>query len=187
VTPGPTIETERLVLRPTSAQDFDAWAVAMEDPETCRFIGGVQPRALAWRGLLMMAGAWALQGFAMFSVIEKASGRWVGRVGPWQPEGWPGPEVGYTIARPAWGKGYAPEAAAAAMDWAFESLGWTQIIHAIHPDNLASRRVAAKLGAVNRGPGRLPAPFDQSPVDLWGQSRADWRARRAVVSQGNAG
>ncbi len=180
MTPGPTIQTERLILRPTSAQDFEGWAATMEDAETCRYIGGVQPRALAWRGLLMMAGAWAVQGFAMFSVIEKATGRWVGRVGPWQPEGWPGPEVGYTIARPAWGKGYAPEAAAAAMDWAFDELGWDEIIHTIHPENTPSQQVAIKLGASHRGPGRLPAPFENAPVDIWGQTRAQWRARRGA-------
>ena len=105
----------------------------MQDAETCRFIGGQQPRALAWRGFLTMVGAWHIQGFAMFSVLEKATGAWVGRVGPWQPDGWPGPEVGYTIVRAAWGKGYAPEAAAAAMDWAFDHLGWTEVIHTHRP------------------------------------------------------
>lgn len=182
MTPGPTIETERLILRPTSAQDFEAWATAAEDAEGCRYIGGVQARAVAWRGLLMMAGAWAVQGFAMFSVIEKASGQWVGRVGPWQPDGWPGPEVGYTIARPAWGQGYAPEAAQAAMQWAFDTLDWTEVIHTIHPDNRASQQVAVKLGAVNRGPGRLPAPFENSPVDVWGQTREQWLQRTGAMA-----
>jgi len=177
---GPTLDTGRLVLRPTAAEDFEAWAESMSDAETCRFIGGMQPRALAWRSFLTMVGAWQVQGYAMFSVIEKASGRWIGRVGPWQPEGWPGPEVGYTIARPAWGKGYAPEAAAAAMDWAFDHLGWNEVIHTIDPENVASQQVAIKLGASNRGPGRLPAPFEANRVDIWGQTRDQWRARRPL-------
>ena len=66
--------------------------------------------------------AWALQGFSMFSVIEKASGDWIGRLGPWAPEGWPGTEVGWGIVRSAWGKGYATEGAAATIDWAFDTM-----------------------------------------------------------------
>ena len=84
----------------------------------------------------------------MFSVIEKATGRWVGRVGPWQPEGWPGTEVGWSIARAHWGKGFAPEGATAATDWAFDQLGWSEVIHTIAEDNRNSKAVAAKLGVL---------------------------------------
>ena len=103
------LETERLILRPPRADDLDAWTEMMEDEEAARFIGGVAPRSVCWRQLMTMIGAWHAHGFAMFSVIEKASGRWVGRLGPWQPEGWPGPEVGWAIARECWGRGYAGE------------------------------------------------------------------------------
>jgi RimJ/RimL family protein N-acetyltransferase len=127
-----------------------------------------------------MTGSWALQGFGMFSVVEKASGRWIGRLGPWQPEGWPGTEVGWGILHEYWGKGYATEGAAAAMEWAFDVLDWSDIIHCIDPDNHGSIRVAERLGSVNRGAGRLPAPFEAYPVDIWGQSREDWRRRRAA-------
>jgi len=174
---GPTLQTERLILRPTRAEDFDAYAAFMADPSTIH-IGGPQVRAAAWRGFANVAGAWAMQGFSMFSVIERSTGDWVGRVGPWMPEGWPGPEVGWGIVPEAVGKGYATEAAIAAMDWAFDHLGWTDIIHTIAPDNIASQRVAQRLGAVNRGPGKLPPPVDAYPVEIWGQSREDWRARR---------
>ena len=88
------ILTPRLLLRPLQMQDFDSWAAFMADPEATRFLGGAQPRALAWRSFMTMAGAWHLQGFSMFSVIERSSQRWVGRLGPWMPEGWPGTEVG---------------------------------------------------------------------------------------------
>lgn len=176
---SPVIETERLILRPTAIEDFDAWAEFMGDAEAARFLGGAQPRATAWRGFMTMAGAWALQGFAMFSVVEKATGRWVGRLGPWMPEGWPGTEIAWGIARHAWGRGYAPEGAAAAIDWAFDVLGWDEVIHCIDPQNVASQAVARKLGATNAGPGRLPAPFESLPVDIWRQSRAQWRQRRA--------
>src|SRR5215468_9834689 len=106
---GPTLVTERLVLRPPQAEDFAAWVAFSEDDETMRFIGGKQSRSGAWRSLCIVAGAWTVTGFSMFSVIEKATGRWVGRLGPWQPEGWPGTEVGWGLVREVWGRGYATE------------------------------------------------------------------------------
>ncbi|KGM57707.1 acetyltransferase [Lysobacter arseniciresistens ZS79] len=178
---GPTLETERLVLRPQQRSDFDGFAELLGDEEAARHIGGHLPRAAAWRKFLQMPGAWVVQGFAMFSVIEKASGQWIGQAGPWQPEGWPSTEVGWSFLRSAWGKGYAREAAIAAIDWSFETLGWTEVIHSIAPANTASQVLAARLGSVNRGPGRLPPPYEDSPVDIWGQSREEWLARRSSL------
>ena len=173
------IETERLILRPPKLEDFDGWAANMADEEAARYIGGYQPRAAAWRNFLVMAGAWQMQGFAMFSVIEKATGKWIGRLGPWQPEGWPGTEVGWGLAREAWGKGYALEGASASIDWAFDRLGWTDVIHSIDRDNGASQALARRLGSTNRGPGQLPAPYEHVAIDIWGQTREAWRRRRA--------
>jgi len=98
----PEILTERLLLRPPIAGDFEGWARFAADPEVMRFLGGVQPRAVAWRGFLAMVGAWHIQGFAMFSVVERSTGAWLGRVGPWQPEGWPGTEVGWGLCSEHW-------------------------------------------------------------------------------------
>ena len=85
------LETPRLILRPPRMEDFEAWAAFLEDEVATKFIGGLQPRATAWRTFMCMCGAWAMTGVAMFSVIEKSSGKWVGRLGPWYPEGWPEP------------------------------------------------------------------------------------------------
>lgn len=172
------VETSRLILRVPRIEDLDPWAAMMADAEVAQYIGGAVPRELSWRALMTMIGSWHACGFAMFSVIEKSSGRWVGRLGPWQPEGWPGSEVGWAIVRDCWGQGYAPEGAAAATDWAFTQLGWTAVIHSIDPANVASQVVARKLGSRNLGPGKLPPPFQHSVVDLWGQSREEWVARR---------
>ncbi|HEX9948351.1 MAG TPA: GNAT family N-acetyltransferase [Allosphingosinicella sp.] len=176
---GPTLETPRLILRPPMEEDLDGFAAMMADEEAARFVGGQQARSGAWRGMAWMAGSWALRGYGMFSVIEKSSGRWVGRVGPWQPEGWPGSEVGWGFHRGAWGKGYATESAAASLDWAFDQLGWDDVIHCIAPANEPSARVARRLGSGIRGSAYLPAPFDSEPVDIWGQTRAQWRSRRS--------
>ena len=175
---GPVLETPRIILRPTQAEDFDGFVELMSDAEHVRFIGGAVPPSTTWRQMMTIAGSWQLEGFAFFSVIEKASRRWVGRLGPWRPHGWPGDEVGWSILRSEGGKGYASEGAAAAMDWAFNHLGWTDIIHCIDPDNVGSQGVARKLGSTNRGPGQMPAPFDHLPVDIWGQTRAQWAENR---------
>jgi RimJ/RimL family protein N-acetyltransferase len=177
--PVPEIITDRLVLRPPLAEDFEPWARFSSDPDVMRFIGGVQPRAIAWRGFLTMVGAWQIQGFAMFSVIERNSGQWIGRIGPWMPEGWPGPEVGWGLSAEHQGKGYALEAATASIDWAFDHLGWTEVIHSIDPANAPSQALAIRLGSTNRGPGTLPPPFDAARIEIWGQTRGEWRARRA--------
>lgn len=176
-TDSPVLETERLILRIPEPGDFDAFARFMATESSARFVGGVQTRALAWRGFMQIIGSWWYQGFTMFSVLTK-DGEWIGRVGPWMPEGWPGTEVGWGIVTEHWGKGYATEAATASIDWAFDTLGWDEVIHAIAPDNVASIRVAEKLGASNRGPGKLPPPFDAAAIDIWGQTRSEWEARR---------
>src|SRR4030095_11170155 len=101
------IETPRLLLRVPRLDDLDPWASMMADEETARFIGGVMPRAVVWRGLMTMIGSWHATGFAMFSVIEKATGRWVGRLGPWQPDGWARTGGGWALLRRTRGTGYA--------------------------------------------------------------------------------
>lgn len=180
--PGPTLETTRLVLRPPRREDFESWAAIGTDAEVMRHLGGVKTRFESWNHFMAAVGAWQILGFHAFSVLEKGTGRWVGRVGPLHPDGWPGDEIGWTLAREAWGKGYATEAATAAIDWAFDHLGWSQIIHCIAPDNHASKAVAARLGSTLQGPGHMPAPRDDDPIEIWGQSREQWIARRATVA-----
>lgn len=175
------IETPRLILRPPVAADFEPWAELAADEDVMRTLGGVQLRPVAWRSFLFVVGGWQILGFSPFSVIEKASGRWIGRVGPLYPEGWPAREVGWTLARSVWGSGYATEAATAAIDFAFAQLGWDEVAHCIEDNNLASQRVATRLGARRLREARLPPPFD-TPVALWGQSRETWAARRKDIS-----
>jgi RimJ/RimL family protein N-acetyltransferase len=180
IAPGPTLETARLILRPTGQEDLDGWSDLMGDEEASRFIGGLQGRAQSWRGLASMAGSWAIKGFGMFSMIEKDTGDWVGRAGPWVPEEWPGTEVGWGLRRAHWGKGYAVEAATAAIDWAFANLGWTEVIHCIDPGNVNSEKVALRLGSTLLREGQMPPPYHELPINIWGQSRDQWLARRAA-------
>lgn len=173
----PSLLTERLLLRVPEAADFERYAQMMADPDSARHIGGVLERGAAWRRFLQMPGAWLVQGYAMFSVIDRADGRWLGQVGPWQPDGWPGTEVGWALHPDAAGRGIGFEAATAAIDWAFAHLGWNEVIHCIAPDNLRSQRLAQRLGSSLRGPVRLPPPFQDAAVDAWGQSLEEWCRR----------
>ncbi|HZZ88253.1 MAG TPA: GNAT family N-acetyltransferase [Caulobacteraceae bacterium] len=173
------LETERLILRPPRPEDLEPWTAFSADAVAMRFLGGVQPRAAAWRGFMSFAGSWSMAGFGMFTLVDKASGRWAGRSGPWQPADWPGTEVGWGLAREFWGRGYATEAATAAIDWAFDHLGWIEVIHCIDAENTGSQNVARRLGSTVLRRQHLPAPFETLEVDVWGQSREAWRARRA--------
>jgi RimJ/RimL family protein N-acetyltransferase len=177
---GPTLETPRLILRPPAVSDFDAFCAFAADEEVARYIGAVAAPHAVWRALMTMIGCWSAHGFAMFSVLEKSSGRWIGRLGPWRPWGWPGDEVGWGLVRDVWGMGYATEGSAAAIDWAVDILGWTDVIHCIDPANAPSQGVARRLGSTNRGPGKLPAPYENATIEIWGQTADEWRARRGA-------
>ena len=91
-------------------------ARAMADEATVRYLG-VEPmnRQQAWRSMAAIMGHWEIRGYGFFSLESKETGEWVGRVGPWNPEGWPAPEVGWTISPDHLRKGYATEAAFASV------------------------------------------------------------------------
>jgi RimJ/RimL family protein N-acetyltransferase len=151
-----SLETERLLLRQFRDADIDAYAAMLADPEVMRHIGEGKPltRDDAWRNMAMVAGHWSLRGYGMWAVEERSSGTLVGRVGLYYPEGWPGQEVGWALARPYWGKGYAFEAARASLAHAFEALHWPRAISLIDPANARSIRLAERLG--ERLEGELP-------------------------------
>ena len=173
------IETDRLILRQPRIEDLPRWTELVGDPDATRYMGGVQTPNQAWRSMMSMAGAWQLTGVSMFALEEKASGRWIGRCGPWNPAHWPAPEVGWALHPDASGQGYATEAAQAALRYAFETLGWERVIHVIDPDNTPSIRVAERIGSRLLGPCQIPAPFESVTCSMWGQTREEWVARQA--------
>ncbi len=178
---GPTLETERLILRPPVRADFDGLCAFHADEAAMTHLGGAQSPAAVWRLMCVVAGAWHLDGFSFFSVLDKTTGEWMGRIGPLFPYDWPGREVGWGLRSKFWGQGYATEAAGAAMDYVVDALGWDDIIHCIAPDNPGSAAVAKRLGSANRGPGRLPDPHAAVRVDIWGQTAEEWRQNRATL------
>jgi RimJ/RimL family protein N-acetyltransferase len=156
----PRLETERLILRGWKPDDFEAYAAMCADPEVIRYLspdGKPLVRFDAWRSFAGMVGHWHLRGFGMFAVIERASGDFVGRIGPWEPEGWPGFEVGWALCSNYWGRGYATEAVKVCIRYAFEDLGRKHLISLIDPNNIASIRVAERVGEKLEGTTTLPS------------------------------
>lgn len=145
----PQLTTERLLLRGFEQRDLDAYAEIMADPQVTRFLGSGSPvsRDEAWRQMAFITGHWALRGFGLWAVEERATGRLMGRIGCHEPEGWPAFELAYTLGRPFWGHGYAREGTRAALTFARDVLRRDRIISIIRPANTPSIRVAEALGA----------------------------------------
>jgi RimJ/RimL family protein N-acetyltransferase len=170
----PMIETKRLILRQWRASDVAPNTAMLSDPPTARFITAdgkpITEAMNGWRNAAIMAGHWVLNGVGMFVVEEKSSSRFVGRVGPWFPPGWPGFEVGWGLAKEFRGKGYALEAARAAIDWSFATFDLDRIIHCIDRENEASKAVARRLGAGIEGETTLIGHV----ADVWVTRRDAW-------------
>lgn len=139
--------TERLELRRWRQDDVDEWASFIADHEFSKYTGGPLDAATAWRQIAIFIGHRELRGWTSSAVVERGSGRLIGRGGLWQPGGWPGLEVVWFLDRSVWGKGFATELGQAVRDQAFEKFGVRHLISLIHPDNAASIRVAEKIGA----------------------------------------
>jgi RimJ/RimL family protein N-acetyltransferase len=150
------LTTERLLLRQWRDSDLDAYAELLADAEVMRFLGDgcTAARNDAWRHMAMYAGAWSLRGFGHWAVELRETGEFIGRLGPWFPEGWPDLEIGWVIAPRHQGRGYATEGAREALRVAHEHLGARRVISLIRPGNEPSAAVARKLG------GTLDATID---------------------------
>lgn len=144
----PEIRTERLLLRRLREEDLDDYALMSSDPEVMRYIGQGKTldRADSWRTLALFLGHWTLRGYGLWALESREDGSFLGRAGLWRPEGWPGLEVGWVLVRSQWGHGYATEAGRAALQFAWDVVGATEVVSLIHPENSASRRVAERLG-----------------------------------------
>lgn len=147
----PEIETERLRLRGPRIADFEANADFMASDRS-RFVGGPVSRTQCWRGFCHMTGHWLHRGYSMFVIADKATDAALGMAGPWFPEGWPEPEIGWSIwDAAAEGKGIAYEAALATRRYAYDSLGWATAISLIADGNDRSEALARRLGCVPDG------------------------------------
>jgi len=178
----PQLETERLVLRAFRESDLDAWAAIMGDPDVARYIAPApMDRGEAWRSMASSLGHWMLRGYGAWAVERKSDAAMIGRVGMIHPEGWAGLEIGWTLGKAAWGKGYATEAAAAAMRYAFLTQPVARLISNIDPENVASQAVAIRLGETKAERSVLRVGGKDYPVDIWAITRGEWQRRSALT------
>ena len=155
------LETERLLLRAPLPEDAEALAPMYADPDVMRYVGDGRTltRAETELSVKRMIERWDADGFGLFTTVSKEDDAIIGRVGllvwntaTWQPTtraeaaGPTEVEVGYTLGREFWGKGYATEAAGAARDYALGELEAERVIALIIHGNTASENVARKLG-----------------------------------------
>jgi RimJ/RimL family protein N-acetyltransferase len=145
----PDLATARLRLRAFRAADLDAFSAMHADPAVMRHLGAgqVRTRAETWGAMERILGQWSLRGYGMFA-LEDMAGRFVGRAGVLHPLEWSEPELAYALARQFWGSGLATEAATAIRDWAFAGFAFPRLASFIRPDNAASIRIVARMGAV---------------------------------------
>ena len=144
----PPLETPRLLLRGWRGRDLAAHAEMSADPEVMRYLGSGKTvsQAEALAEVAAHLGHWALRGYGQWALERKEDGASIGRAGLWNPPGWPGVEVGWKLARDAWGKGYATEAGQAAIEWTWRTLDAPELISIIHQENTRSINVAERLG-----------------------------------------
>lgn len=151
MTIAPILHTDRLTLAPLSLDHWEAYADAWADPELTAFIGG-KPRARqeSWTKFTQGIGLWPLVGYGYWAFLDRQTGAFLGNGGLArfergiaELEGYP--EAGWAFVPAAWGKGLATEAMAAVLDWADDALK-SEIRCIIDPGNVASQKVAAKLG-----------------------------------------
>ncbi|MEM8813717.1 MAG: GNAT family N-acetyltransferase [Pseudomonadota bacterium] len=178
----PVVLTDRLVMRAPQQSDFEAYARFFADPQS-EPIGGPVPKDVAWRKLATVAGHWMLRGYGMWALEEKSTGDFAGLCGPWFPDGWTEPEIGWSLMLGKTGKGYATEAALAARDFAYSVLGWHTAISLIAPDNHASKRVAERLGAHFEEIRTIPYHGGSLTAEIFRHPGPKTLARRAETDQ----
>ena len=141
-------ETSRLILRHFTRDDLAPLAAMHLDVEVTRFIGGVKTLEQTRERLEQWLAEYQRYGFSKWAVVLRGGEELIGRCGlsPEQIDGVDEWELGWTFARAYWGKGYATEAAEAAMEYSFRVLGHRRLISLIRLGNVASVRVAEKIG-----------------------------------------
>lgn len=160
-----SLTTDRLALRQPTAADWEPAAAFMTSPRA-EYVGGSSDRGAVWRSFAHVVGHWVLRGYGMFVFCEKGDARPLGMVGPFFPESWAEPEIGWSVWSPAHeGKGYAHEAALAARRFAYDRLGWTTAISYIDPSNTRSIRLAERLGATVDP--AVAHPFGDAPCTVY--------------------
>ncbi|KAK1180490.1 GNAT family N-acetyltransferase [Streptomyces sp. NBS 14/10] len=143
------LRTDRLVLRGWRESDLAPWAAMNADPEVREYFPGILTREQSDASVAHFQADLDQRGWGWWAVEVKATGAFIGFTGldPVDEDTpFTGVEVGWRLARPHWGHGYATEAARAALDHGFESVGLTEILAITTATNLRSQAVMRRLG-----------------------------------------
>jgi RimJ/RimL family protein N-acetyltransferase len=145
-----TLRTERLILREWRDADLAPFAELNADPEVMRFFPDVLDRAASNTMAAGIMARMADDGFGLWAAEVPGVAPFIGFIGLARPRFTahftPAIEVGWRLARPFWGRGYAPEGAREAVRFGFTELGLDEIVSMTTPANLSSQRVMQKLG-----------------------------------------
>ena len=142
-----TIKTDRLTLLPVSRDHAEHFVRAWSDPDVTRYLPSRRPipEHRTRETVAKLAAGWEERGFGAWSLFT-GDGLWVGYCGLQPLVGSDEIELFYGLAREVWNKGYASEAARAAVKFGFERLGLDRIVAVAIPENTASRRVMERAG-----------------------------------------
>jgi RimJ/RimL family protein N-acetyltransferase len=179
---GCWLQTERLALRHITAADLDWLAALYADPDVTRYLGGTRTRAQVEDMLRTRVLEYydAHPGLGIWTTIERATGDAVGFHLLNHIQGETIVQVGFSLARSAWGRGYATEMAAALLRYGFVDLEIDRIAGIANLGNVASQRVLEKIGLRRRGVRAFPHPayVAEGPMAWFERDAAEWRAER---------
>jgi RimJ/RimL family protein N-acetyltransferase len=148
----PVLETDRLILREWRESDLANFSKFKMDKDAARFVTALETVGDCWREMAYFAGHWLLRGFGNWSIELKETGENIGQCGPYYPQQWPEPEIGWAIFPQYQRQGYGYEAAMESLRYARSVLGWSTAISLIANENAPSIALAQKLGAVAERP-----------------------------------
>jgi RimJ/RimL family protein N-acetyltransferase len=183
----PTLRTGRLLLRGWRDEDREPFAALNADPDVTEFLPTPLDREASDAMIERINAHWRAHGFGLFAVERLEDGAFIGFTGvttlPWAPD--PFPEIGWRLARGAWGRGYATEAAREGLRFGFEDAGARELVSYTTVANVRSRRVMEKLGMARLDASAphdflhpmLPDGHRIRPHVTYRLSRAAWLAR----------
>ncbi|MEU5666817.1 GNAT family N-acetyltransferase [Streptomyces longwoodensis] len=155
------LRTDRLVLRPWRESDLVPWAAMNADPEVRRHLGDLLTREQSDASVARFRAEFEERGYGWWAVEVRSTGAFIGFAGLDRvDDGLPfaGVEIGWRLAREAWGKGYATEAARAVLDFGFDTLGLPEILAVTTATNLRSQAVMRRIGMTRDPDGDFDDP-----------------------------
>jgi RimJ/RimL family protein N-acetyltransferase len=176
---GPTLRTQRLILRPWLDEDAEPFAAMGADPAVMEHFPSLLSREQSDATIARIRGHFAREGFGFWAIEVPGVTTFAGFAGIARPTFMPVVEIGWRFARQHWGHGYATEAAIAARDWGFANLGIDEIVAFVVPGNARSQRVMDRIG-MRRDPS---ADFEHPLIAAGHRLRPHWlyRIRKPAV------